>query len=127
MDLKTVQDKYPNKQIIKTPKGGFYFVTKSGDGQSPKPNQTVNTHYTGTLFTNDKKFDSSRDRGKLFSFRAGAGQVIGGWDEAVLSMKVGERRTIILPHHLAYGQRGIPGVIPPSATLVFDMELVSLN
>jgi peptidylprolyl isomerase len=112
-----------------TTESGLKFkVTKEGDGGIPQPGQTVKAHYTGWLegFNSEKKFDSSRDRGRPFSFKAGGGQVIRGWDESVLSMKVGERRQIILPARLAYGDRGAGGVIPGGATLYFDLELLSI-
>jgi FKBP-type peptidyl-prolyl cis-trans isomerase len=85
-------------------------------------------HYTGWLdgFDSSKKFDSSRDRGRPFQFKVGAGQVIRGWDEAFSSMKVGERRNIVLPSKLAYGDRGAGGIIPGGATLYFDVELLAI-
>ena len=87
------------------------------------PGQTVNVHYSGWLdaFESPKKFDSSYDRGKPLSFRAGVGQVIAGWDESVLQMKIGEKRNVIIPASLGYGARGAGGVIPPNATLYFTM------
>jgi FKBP-type peptidyl-prolyl cis-trans isomerase len=89
--------------------------------------QLVQAHYTGWL-TNGTKFDSSRDRGQLFSFPIGRGHVIKGWDEGIASMKVGGRRLLIIPSNLGYGERGTPGgPIPPNATLVFDVELVGIQ
>jgi FKBP-type peptidyl-prolyl cis-trans isomerase len=111
-----------------TESGLKYKITKEGDGAVPVVGQTVKTQYTGWLdgFDSIRKFDSSRDRGRPFSFKVGAGQVIRGWDEAFISMKVGERRQIILPSRLAYGERGAGGIIPGGATLYFDVELLAI-
>uniref|UniRef100_H2Z293 peptidylprolyl isomerase n=1 Tax=Ciona savignyi TaxID=51511 RepID=H2Z293_CIOSA len=99
----------------------------AGDGTNfPKSGQTVCVHYTGTL-TNGKKFDSSRDRGKAFEFVIGKAQVIRGWDEGVMQMSVGQRATLTCTPDYAYGANGIGGVIPPNATLVFDVELLKLK
>ena len=95
-------------------------------GSSPQKGKTVNVHYTGWLSENGepgKKFDSSVDRGQKFSFRIGLGQVIQGWDEGVMLMKVGEKRRLFIPSKLAYGVHGAGGVIPPDADLIFDVEL----
>ncbi|KAG7378792.1 hypothetical protein PHYPSEUDO_009489 [Phytophthora pseudosyringae] len=92
----------------------------------PKPGQTVSVHYVGTL-TDGSKFDSSRDRGRPFQFQLGAGQVIRGWDEGVAQMSKGQVAKLTLPHEYAYGERGYPPVIPPKATLVFEVELLSFN
>ncbi len=113
-------------KTITTPSGLKYTILKAGTGAAPKPGQEVFVHYTGTL-TNGKKFDSSRDKGQPFSFKVGAGQVIPGWDEALSTMKVGERRKLIIPAKLGYGARGAGGVIPPNATLIFDVELLKLG
>lgn len=104
--------------------------TKVGDGATPKTGQTCVMHYTGWLYENGakgKKFDSSVDRGEPFEFAIGAHQVIRGWDEGVATMKVGGKRTLIIPPELGYGARGAGGVIPPNATLVFDVELLDVK
>jgi FKBP-type peptidyl-prolyl cis-trans isomerase len=99
---------------------------KAGTGAEAKSGMTVTVHYVGTL-TDGKKFDSSRDRGKGFTFALGAGQVIKGWDQGVAGMKVGQLRKLTIPSHLAYGARGFPPVIPPNATLVFEVELLEVK
>ncbi len=99
---------------------------KDGTGAEAASGHTVSVHYVGTL-TDGSKFDSSRDRGQPFSFRLGAGQVIRGWDQGVAGMKVGEVRKLTIPHELAYGDRGYPPVIPPRATLVFEVELLGVK
>jgi len=98
----------------------------SGTGASPKKGQTVNVHYTGWLM-DGTKFDSSRDRNDPFSFALGTGQVIAGWDEGVAGMKVGDKVKLTIPPEKAYGPNGYPGAIPPNATLVFEVELLSLD
>ena len=113
-------------KTITTPTGLKYTVLKAGKGVTPKPGQTVVVHYTGTL-TSGKKFDSSRDKGQPFSFIVGQGQVIPGWDEALSTMKVGERRKLTIPPKLGYGAAGAGGVIPPNATLIFDVELLKIS
>jgi len=115
--------------FVTTESGLRYKITKEGTGAVPISGQTVKAHYTGWLdgFDGDKKFDSSRDRNRPFSFRVGQGQVIRGWDESFLSMKVGERRQIVLSPRLAYGDRGAGGIIPGGATLYFDVELLGIQ
>lgn len=101
-----------------------------GTGASPKPGQICVMHYTGWLYENGqkgKKFNSSVDRNEPFEFPIGKGRVIGGWDEGVATMKVGGKRTLIIPPQLGYGARGAGGVIPPNATLMFDVELLAVK
>ena len=111
---------------ITTPSGLKYIELKEGTGDVAKAGQTVSVHYTGWL-TDGKKFDSSVDRGQPFPFKLGAGQVIKGWDEGVAGMKVGGKRTLVIPPELGYGARGAGGVIPPNATLIFDVELLKVD
>jgi peptidylprolyl isomerase len=104
--------------------------SKIGTGAAPKAGQTCVMHYTGWLYENGakgKKFDSSVDRGQPFEFPLGQRRVIAGWDEGVASMKVGGKRTLIIPPELGYGARGAGGVIPPNATLIFEVELLDVK
>ena len=112
--------------LTTTGSGLRYQDLSAGQGGEATPGATAVVHYTGWL-TNGQKFDSSRDRGEPFAFRLGAGQVIAGWDEGVAGMKVGGRRKLVVPASLGYGQGGAPPVIPPGATLVFDVELLELQ
>lgn len=98
-----------------------------GTGRAAKSGNEVTVHYTGTLYPSGKKFDSSLDRGEPFQFSLGAGQVIRGWDEGVVGMKVGGKRTLIIPSDKAYGDMGHPPVIPQKATLKFDIELLDVQ
>jgi FKBP-type peptidyl-prolyl cis-trans isomerase len=107
-----------------------YTDTKTGDGSTATSGNKVSVHYTGWLYNNGAKgakFDSSVDRGQPFQFTLGAHQVIAGWDEGVAGMKVGGKRTLIIPPELGYGARGAGGVIPPNATLMFDVELLGVQ
>jgi peptidylprolyl isomerase len=107
------------------PSGLKSWVLRAGTGASPQAGQQVEVHYTGWLKSNGKKFDSSLDRGTPFTFRLGYGEVIPGWDQGVAKMKVGEKRQFEIPASLAYGDGGAGGVIPPGATLIFDVELLA--
>jgi len=113
-------------QEVTTPTGLKYTDEVVGNGPSPRSGQTVVVHYTGWL-TNGTKFDSSLDRGQPFTFPLGQGQVIKGWDEGVASMKVGGKRKLVIPPDLGYGSRGAGGVIPPNATLVFEVQLLGVQ
>jgi peptidylprolyl isomerase len=109
-----------------TATGLAYQDAKVGSGASPVKGKLVKVHYTGWLL-NGTKFDSSVDRKEPFEFAIGAGQVIPGWDEGVMSMKVGGKRRLTIPAKLGYGARGAGGVIPPNATLIFDVELLDVQ
>ena len=116
--------------MITTPSGLQYDDTVTGDGATAAAGQNVSVHYTGWLHDpaqpdgRGRKFDSSKDRGQPFRFALGAGQVIGGWDEGVQGMKIGGTRVLLIPPQLGYGARGAGGVIPPNATLVFEVDLL---
>ena len=115
---------------VTTPSGLKITDTVVGTGATPKPGQICVMHYTGWLYQNGakgQKFDSSVDRGTPFEFPIGQGRVIPGWDQGVATMKVGGKRTLIIPPALGYGARGAGGVIPPNATLMFDVELLGLK
>ncbi len=111
---------------VTTASGLQYIDEVEGTGAQPQAGQTVSVHYTGTL-EDGTKFDSSRDRNRPFSFRLGAGRVIRGWDEGIATMRVGGQRKLIIPPDLGYGARGAGGVIPPNATLIFDVELLRIG
>lgn len=111
---------------ITTPSGLKYIDLTAGQGPTPKKGDRVVVHYTGTL-TDGTKFDSSVDRDKPFVFTIGVGEVIKGWDEGVSTMKVGGKRKLIIPSNLGYGKKGAGGVIPPDATLVFEVELLNIE
>jgi peptidylprolyl isomerase len=98
-----------------------------GDGEEAVTGKTVEVHYVGVSWKNGEQFDASWDRGSTFKFQLGKGQVIQGWDQGVAGMKIGEVRKLTIPHELAYGVSGRPPVIPPSATLVFEVELLSVG
>lgn len=118
------------EQTTTTPSGLQITDVRIGTGVTPRPGQICVMHYTGWLSQNGakgKKFDSSLDRGEPFAFHIGAQQVIGGWDEGVATMKVGGKRTLVVPPELGYGARGAGGVIPPNATLIFDVELLDVK
>jgi peptidylprolyl isomerase len=115
---------------VTTSSGLQIIDTKPGTGASPRQGQTAVVHYTGWLYENGakgKKFDSSVDRGQPFEFPVGQGRVIKGWDEGVAGMKLGGKRTLIIPASLGYGARGAGGAIPPNAMLMFDVELLGVK
>jgi FKBP-type peptidyl-prolyl cis-trans isomerase len=116
--------------MTKTASGLQYEDTASGTGAAATAGQTCVMHYTGWLWKDGAKgakFDSSRDRGSPFSFKLGAGQVIRGWDEGVAGIQIGGKRSLLIPPELGYGARGAGGVIPPNATLLFEVELLELR
>jgi len=129
MDTTEMSAKKPEK--VKTVSGLEYIDQKVGDGDIAVAGDLVDVHYTGWLQNADgskgKKFDSSRDRNQPFTFPLGAGRVIKGWDEGVAGMAVGGQRELIIPAKLGYGERGAGGVIPPNATLIFDVELLKVK
>jgi FKBP-type peptidyl-prolyl cis-trans isomerase len=117
-------------EVTEMPNGLKYTDSKAGNGDTATAGKKVSVHYTGWLSDNGakgKKFDSSVDRGQPFQFTLGAQQVIAGWDQGVAGMKVGGTRTLIIPPELGYGVRGAGGIIPPNATLIFDVELLGVQ
>lgn len=126
----TEQKGTKNVKREKTQSGLEYEVIKEGSGVSPRKGQQVTVHYTGWLNNKGEpgtKFDSSVDRKQPFTFTIGVSQVIKGWDEGVISMKIGEKRRLFIPAELGYGSRGAGAVIPPHAALIFDVELISVS
>jgi peptidylprolyl isomerase len=118
------------QHAVTTPSGLKYIDVKVGTGASPRTGQTCVMNYTGWLYNGGKKgakFDSSLDHGEPFEFKIGMHQVIAGWDEGVATMKVGGKRTLIIPPGLGYGAQGAGGVIPPNATLMFDVDLLAIK
>jgi peptidylprolyl isomerase len=118
------------QNVVTTPSGLKYIDIKVGTGASPRTGQTVVVNYTGWLYENGRKgakFDSSLDRNEPFEFPIGMHHVIAGWDEGVATMKVGGKRTLIIPPDLGYGAQGAGGVIPPNATLLFDVDLLAIK
>src|SRR5262249_32118269 len=123
-------EKIDPAKMTKTDSGLKYKDTKEGKGDKPQTGQTCKVHYTGWLWEHGKKgkkFDSSVDRNQAFEFAVGQSQVIKGWDEGVASMKVGGKRLLLIPPDLGYGARGAGGVIPPNATLLFEVELLGVK
>lgn len=119
-----IAKQYPHAQ--KSPSGLLYVIEKQGSGKQAEPGKTVKVHYTGKL-PNGNKFDSSLDRGQPIEFTLGQGQVIKGWDEGIALFREGGKGTLIIPYELGYGERGYPPVIPPKATLIFDIELIEVK
>ena len=120
--MAVLEEAYPG-QMQTTESGLMYIVVEAGEGAKPQPGTSIRAHYTGK-FLSGRVFDSSVQRGEPFEFEVGMGRVIKGWDEALLDMQKGEKRILVIPSHLGYGERGYPPIIPPRATLVFDVELV---
>ena len=114
------------KNAITTPSGLKYIIIKQGDGPKPESGQTISVHYAGYL-TNGQKFDSSFDRNQPIEFAIGTGKVIKGWDEGIMLLNVGTKAKLIIPPNLGYGPQGAGGVIPPNATLIFEVELVAIK
>ncbi|MBU0488476.1 MAG: FKBP-type peptidyl-prolyl cis-trans isomerase [Bacteroidetes bacterium] len=124
--ISNAQDSETTTDTISTKSGLKYLLYESGKGVKPGYTRTAVVHYNGFL-TDGTKFDSSYDRGEPFSFQVGMGQVIKGWDEGIKLLKVGGKARLIIPPHLGYGEKGVPGTIPPNATLIFDVELLQVK
>jgi peptidylprolyl isomerase len=124
---KAEEPKPAANEEVTTASGLKYIDAVVGSGETPQAGQHVTVHYTGWLQSNNAKFDSSVDRGQPFTFIIGRRQVIRGWDEGVLTMKVGGKRKLIIPPELGYGARGAGDVIPPDSVLVFDVELLAVG
>ena len=125
-----VPQKVGAQETITTDSGLSYIDTKAGTGPAAKAGQSAPVHYTGWIYENGvkgSKFDSSRERDQTFSFPLGTGRVIRGWDEGIAGMRKGGQRTLIIPPNLAYGAAGAGGVIPPNATLLFEVELIAVR
>jgi len=120
---KMIKEQWP--KAVRSESGLYSQIEQKGEGTAPATGTMIKAHYTGRLLLGNRKFDSSYDRGEPIAFPVGTGRVIRGWDEALSQMTKGEKRTLIIPPELAYGERGAGGVIPPNAWLVFDVELVS--
>lgn len=130
LDLSSTASAQSGGNLVTSASGLQIKDIKVGNGASPKTGQTCVMHYTGWLYIGgkkDKKFDSSVDRGQPFEFPIGQKRVISGWDEGVATMKVGGKRELIIPPALGYGERGAGGVIPPNATLIFEVELLDVK
>ena len=112
--------------VIELSSGLQYYIMEEGEGEMPKSGQIVTVHYTGTL-VDGSKFDSSYDRNEPFCFELGEGRVIKGWDEGVALMKIGSKTKFFIPPNLGYGERGAGNIIPPNATLIFEVELISIQ
>lgn len=129
-DAKVEKKEEKKVEYITTESGLQYHVIKAGEGKIATKGAVIDVHYTGWLYVDGKKgdkFDSSLDKGKPISFAVGTGRVIKGWDEGLTGMKVGGKRTLLIPYELAYGERGRPPIIPAKAILMFDIELVGVK